>query len=139
MAHFPLNHHLRQTYRFIAALAGLYLLVSGVIGLIQTAVDPFFDRAGGDWALGLRVNPAGSWLLVLLGVLILGGAVVGGNVFHHLSMVLGYGVMGIAMFVMAAIQTDVNVLNVSMVNVVVLAAAGLLVLTAGLYGKVERA
>ncbi|GLY95551.1 DUF4383 domain-containing protein [Actinoplanes sp. NBRC 103695] len=139
MAHFPLNHHLRQTYRFIAALAGLYLLVAGVIGLVQTAGDPFFDRTGGDWALGLRVNPAGSWLLVILGVLILGGAVIGGNVYHHLSMVLGWGVMGIAMFVMAAIQTDVNVLNVSMVNVVVLAAAGLLVLTAGLYGKVERA
>ena len=139
MAHFPLNHHLRQTYRFIAALAGLYLLVAGVIGLVQTAGDPFFDRTGGDWALGLRVNPAGSWLLVILGVLILGGAVIGGNVYHHLSMVLGWGVMGIAMFVMAGIQTDVNVLNVSMVNVVVLAAAGLLVLTAGLYGKVERA
>lgn len=139
MAHFPLNHHLRRTYRVIAAVAGLYLLGAGVIGLIQTAGAPFFDRTGGDWALGLRVNPAGSWLFVLLGVLILGGAVIGGNLHHHLSMVVGWGLMGIAMIALTVMQTDVNVLHASMVNVVVLALAGLVVLTAGLYGKIERA
>jgi hypothetical protein len=137
MAHFPLNHHLRQTYRFVAALAGLYLLVAGVIGVVQTAGSAFFDR-GGDWSLGLRVNPAGSWLLVLLGVLILGGALIGGNVHHHLSMVVGWGLLGVAMIVLAAMQTDVNVLHASMINVVVLTLVGLVVLTAGLYGKIER-
>lgn len=139
MAHFPLNHHLRQTYRFVAALAGLYLLVAGVIGVLQTAGAPFFDRSGGAWSLGLRVNPAGSWLLVLLGALILAGAVIGGNVHHHLSMVVGWGVLGIAMFVLAAMQTDVNVVHASMVNVIALTVVGLAALLAGLYGKIERA
>jgi hypothetical protein len=138
MAHFPLDHHLRQAYRFVAALAGLYLLAAGVIGVLLTAGSGFFDRTGGDWSLGLRVNPAGAWLLALLGALILGGAVIGGNLHHHLSMVVGWGLMGVAMIVLAAMQTDANVLHASMVNVVVLCLIGLAVLTAGLYGKTER-
>ncbi|MFG1610713.1 DUF4383 domain-containing protein [Actinoplanes sp. NPDC049265] len=139
MAHFPLNHRLRQTYRFVAAIAGLYLLAAGVIGISQTAGDPFFDRAGGAWSLGLRVNPAGAWLLVLLGVVVLGGAVIGGNLHHHLSMVAGWGLLGIAAILLAVMQTDANVLHASMINVVVLILAGLAVLTAGLYGKLETA
>jgi hypothetical protein len=135
MAHYPLNHHLRQTYRFVAALCGLYLLLTGIIGIAMTAGDPFFHR-GSDWSLGLRVNPAASWLLAVAGLVALAAAVVGGNVHHVVNLVLGWGIGGFAMVVMAMIQTDANVLNVSMVNVIVLALIGLILLTAGLYGKV---
>jgi hypothetical protein len=137
MAHYPLNHHLRQTYRVFAAAAGLYLLLVGVIGLIETWGDPFFHR-GSDWALGLRVNPAASVVLLVAGVVVLAAAAVGGNVHHHVSLVLGWALMGFAMLVMTMIQTDANVLNVSMVNVVVVALCGLVLVVAGLYGKVER-
>ena len=135
MAHYPVNHHLRQTYRFLAGAAGLYLLLAGVLGLARTWGDPFFHR-GSDWVLGLRVNPAASWLLVLAGLLALAAAVAGGNLNHRINLVLGWALCGFAMVVMALIQTDANVFNASMINVVVLAVLGLIVLTGGLYGKV---
>jgi hypothetical protein len=137
MAHYPLNHHLRRTYRFLAGLAGLYLLAFGVIGLALTWGDPFFER-GDDWALGLRVNPAAGLLAALVGVIVLGAAVVGGNVHHRVNLALGYGLMGFGLGVMAVIQTDANVFNVSMVNVVALLLLGLVVLCAALYGRVDE-
>ena len=136
MAHYPLNHHLRQTYRLFAGVAGLYLGLVGAIGLALTWGDPFFHR-GSDWVLGLRVNPAASWLTLLIGLTVLIAVVLGGEVHHRVSLVLGWGICGFAMVVMALIQTDANVFNVSMVNVVVLSLLGLVIITAGLYGKVS--
>ena len=136
MAHYPLNHHLRQTYRLFAVAAGAYLLLVGVIGLIETWGDPFFHR-GSNWALGLRVNSAASWILLVAGLVVLVPAAIGGNVHHRVNLVFGWVLMAGAMIVMTMIQTDANVLNVSMVNVIVLAALGLIVVVSGLYGKVE--
>jgi hypothetical protein len=138
MAHYPLNHHLRQTYRFVAFLAGAYLLVAGVIGLAATWGDPFFHR-GHDWSLGLRVNPAGSWLLTVLGLLVVAATLLGGNLHHRVNLVAGWGVLGIAVLIMATLQTDANALDASMVNVLVLLIVGLVTLVAGLYGKIGTA
>jgi hypothetical protein len=135
MAHYPVNHHLRQTYRLLAGAAGLYLVLVGAIGLARTWGDPFFHR-GSDWVLGLRVNSAGSWLILLAGLVAVAAAVAGGNLHHRVNLVLGWGLCGFAMVVMALIQTGANVFNVSMVNVIVLVALGLILLVAGLYGKV---
>lgn len=135
MAHYPLNHHLRQTYRFLAGLAGLYLLLVGVIGIGITWGESFFNR-GSDWSLGLRVNPASSWLYVLLGLVIVGAALIGGNVHHMVSLVFGWGLLGLAMVLLTMIQTDANILNISMINVIVLVILGLVTLVSGLYGKV---
>ena len=134
MAHYPLNHPLRPVFRFLALLAGVYLALVGAIGLGVTAGEPFFDR-GSDWVLGLRTNPAAAWLTLLLGVVLLAAVLFGRNVYHQVTLVLGWALAGYAMVTMALIQTDANVLNVSMVNVIVLAGLGLIVLTAGLYGK----
>jgi hypothetical protein len=135
MAHSPLNHHRRQTYRFVAFLAGAYLLVTGVMGLAATWGDPFFHR-GHDWSLGLRVNPAGSWLLTVLGLLVVTATLLGGNLHHRINLVAGWGLLGIAMLIMATLQTDANALDASMVNVLVLLILGLVTLVAGLYGKI---
>jgi hypothetical protein len=135
MAHYPLDHHLRRTYRWIAALGGLYLLLTGVIGLARTWGDPFLHH-GGDWSLGLRVNPASAWLLTVLGALVLLSSLAGAGLQYQASTVLGWAIMVLAMVQMAVLQTDANALNASMVNVIVLAAIGLVVLTAGLYGRV---
>ena len=136
MAHYPLNHHLRQTYRFLAFLAGAYLLVTGVIGLVATWGDSFFDRHGHDWSLGLRVNPAGSWLLTVLGLIIVAAALIGGNVHHQIALVFAYVQFVIAGLLIATMQTSANVLNASMINVIALVITGLVTLVAGLYGKV---
>ncbi|MCO8272480.1 DUF4383 domain-containing protein [Actinoplanes sp. TRM 88003] len=135
MAHYPLNHPLRPVFRALAFLTGVYLTLVGAIGLGVTAGDPFFHR-GSDWVLGLRTNPAAAWLTLLLGVVLLAAVVLGRNVYYRVTLVLGWVLAGYAMITMALIQTDANVLNVSMVNVIVLAALGLVVLTAGLYGKI---
>ena len=71
MAHFPVNHPARPLYRVFAGLVGVYILVFGVFGVVQTWGEPLFSR-GSHWALGLRTNLAFS--LVILPVLILGAA-----------------------------------------------------------------
>ncbi|MBL7254758.1 DUF4383 domain-containing protein [Paractinoplanes lichenicola] len=135
MAHYPLNHPLRPLYRTLAFLAAAYLTLFGAIGLGVTAGDPFFHR-GADWVLGLRTNPATAWVSLLLGLALLVAVVVGRNLYHQVTLVLGWVLAGLAMIVMAVLQTDANVLNFSMINVVVLAGLGLVVITAGLYGKI---
>jgi hypothetical protein len=136
MPHYPLNHHLRQTYRFVAFLAGAYFLVAGVIGLAATWGDPFFGHDGHQWSLGLRVNPAGAWLLTLLGLIVVGATLAGGNVHHNVTVVAGWGTCGLAVLILATMQTDANAVDASMINVIVMLILGLAILTAGLYGKV---
>jgi hypothetical protein len=135
MAHYPLNHHLRQTYRFLAFLVGAYLLVAGLIGLVATWGDSFFDR-GHDWSLAFRVNPAGSWLLVVLGLVLVAATVIGGNVHHQVTMIVGWVMCGLAVLILSTLQTDANAINASMINVLILLILGLVTLVAGLYGKV---
>ena len=138
MAHYPLNHRLRPAYRLVAFLAALYLLVFGVVGLAATWGEPFLHR-GSDWVLGLRTNPAAAWLATVVGLALVVAVVIGGNVQHHANLVVGWGLCGLAVVVMATIQTDANVLNAFMVNVLTLLVIGLLELTAGLYSKVGSA
>jgi hypothetical protein len=135
MAHYPLNHHLRPIYRLLAALAAVYLVLVGALGLGASWGEPFFHR-GGDWVLGQRVNPASAWLHLVIGALLLAVVVLGGNLFHRVTLVLGWILCGIGVIVMAFLQTDANVLNASMANVITTIVIGLVVLTAGLYGKV---
>ena len=135
MAHYPVNHHFRQVYRLLAGLVGLYLTLVGVIGVASTWGDGFLHR-GGDWSLGLRVNPLMSLLILVAGLVILVAAVVGGNLHHRVNLVAGWGILAVAVFLMIVMQTDANVFNASMVNVIVLLIGGLVVLTAALYGKV---
>src|SRR4029450_1797031 len=82
MAHYPINHHLRQPYRFLAALVGLFLLLFGVLGLAESWGDPFFYQ-GSDWVLGLRTNPAASWLSTLAGLVVIARTVLCGHAAHQ--------------------------------------------------------
>ncbi|GAA4695375.1 DUF4383 domain-containing protein [Phytohabitans rumicis] len=135
MAHIPINHPLRPLYRTLAGLIGAYVLVFGIIGVIQTAGDPFFDR-GDVWVLGLRTNLAFAVLSVIYGAVLLGGAIVDGNLGHMINLGAGLVFIVVGMAMMTVMQTDANFLNFSMSNVVVSFVFGLLVLTAGLYDKV---
>lgn len=135
MAHYPVNHHLRPLYRFLAGLAGLYLFLVGVVGIGITWGEPFFNR-GSDWSLGLRVNPAYSWLIAIIGLVVLVSALLPGNAHHTVHVYVGWGLPVLALLLMTVIQTSANVLNLSMVNVFVMAGLGLVILCSGLYGKV---
>ncbi|HEX6686511.1 MAG TPA: DUF4383 domain-containing protein [Candidatus Limnocylindrales bacterium] len=132
--HLPINHRLSGFYRFLAALAGIFLIVFGIVGLAQTLGDPFFDR-GDVSALGLRTNLAFSLLSIVVGAIVLVGAMIGGNLAHYLNL-FGGGVFWLAGLVMLVVlQTDANILNFQVSTCVVSFLLGTLLVLAGLYGK----
>ncbi|GAB2925771.1 hypothetical protein GCM10027280_11310 [Micromonospora polyrhachis] len=135
MAHIPVNHPARTLYRIFAALIGLYILVFGVIGVIQTWGEPLFDR-GDHWVLGLRTNLAFALISVIFGAVIIIGTAQRGNLGHFMNLTIGVIFMVTALLMMAVLQTEANFLNFSMSTVIVSMIFGLLVLATGLYDKV---
>lgn len=135
MAHFPVNHPARPLYRVFAGLVGVYILVFGVFGVVQTWGEPLFAR-GSHWALGLRTNLAFSLVSVVFGLVLIIGASRRGNLGHVMNLTAGvvFMVTGIAM--MSVLQTRANVLNFSMSTVIVSLLFGLLLLATGLYDKI---
>jgi hypothetical protein len=135
MAHIPINHPLRPLYRALSGLIGLYVLVFGIVGYVRTSDLDFFTRHG-EWALGLRTNPAFSVLSIIAGLAVVAGTLIGRNVFVLVNLVAGivFLVAGIAM--MTLLQTDANILAFSMVNCIMSFIFGMVFLAAGLYGKV---
>lgn len=135
MAHFPVNHPARPLYRVFAGLVGLYILVFGAFGVVQTWGEPLFAR-GSHWALGLRTNLAFSLVSVVFGVVLIIGASRRGNLGHVMNLTAGvvFMVTGIAM--MSVLQTRANILNFSMSTVIVSLLFGLLLLATGLYDKI---
>jgi hypothetical protein len=133
-SHLPINHPARPYLRVLTTLAGLYVLAFGVAGLAATWGEPVFDRTE-TWALGLRTNPAFSVLSIVVGAVLVVGAILGGNLDHFIN--LGGGVVflvaGLAM--MAVLHTELNILNYSMRNAIVSFIIGLVLLLAGLYGR----
>jgi hypothetical protein len=135
MAHIPVNHPLAPVFRVLAGAAGAYVLAFGVVGLIETWGEPVFDR-GGAVAVGLHTNLAFSLLSVVVGTVVFGGAIIGGNPAHWINM-FGGGVFLLAGLAMLALmQTEANLLNFSVATCVVSYAIGLAMLLAGLYDKV---
>ncbi|MBO4206004.1 DUF4383 domain-containing protein [Micromonospora echinofusca] len=135
MAHFPVNHPARPLYRAVAALVGLYILVFGVVGVVQTWGEPLFDR-GSHWALGLRTNLAFSLVSVIFGIVLLIGASRRSNLGHYMNLTAGVVFMVTGMAMMTVLQTSANFLNFSMSTVIVSLVFGLLLLATGLYDKV---
>ncbi len=134
MAHIPVNHHLRPVYRVLAGLAGLYVLLFGVLGFVETSGGPAFDQ-GSASVLGLRTNLAFSIASVIAGAAILLALFVGRNVDYLVNLVGGIAflVAGIAM--MALLRTDANFLNFSMATCVVSFVVGMVLFSAALYGR----
>lgn len=135
MAHFPVNHPARPLYRAFSGLVGLYILIFGVVGVLQTSGEPLFARDG-KWVLGLRTNLAFALVSVLFGIFLLIGASRRSNLGHYMNLTAGvvFLVTGIGM--MAVLQTNANFLNFSMSTVIVSLVFGLLLLATGLYDKV---
>lgn len=136
MAHFPVNHPARPLYRAFSGLVGLYILVFGIVGVVECWGDPLFDRDG-HWVLGLRTNLAFALVSVLFGTFLLVGASRRrGNLGHYMNLTAGvvFLVTGLAM--MTVLQTDANFLNFSMSTVIVSMLFGLVLFATGLYDKV---
>ena len=135
-AHFPINHHLRPLYRLLASVVGLYMLVFGVVGFVQTSGADLFTRDETEWVLGLRTNPAFALLSIVAGAVVLGANLIGRNLAHHINQLAGIVLTIVGMGSLALLQTDGNVFAFSMVNVIVTFILAGITGVASLYDRV---
>jgi hypothetical protein len=135
LLHLPISHRLRPLYRFLAALAGLYVLVFGIVGAVVSRGHAFFSRDH-IYALGLRTNLAFSILSIVVGAIVLLGVIVGRNVDHILNLVGGMVFLLAGMFMLILLQTDLNLLNYTVSTSVASFVIGLVLSTAGMYSRV---
>jgi hypothetical protein len=136
MAHFPINHHLQPLYRVLAGLAGVYVLVFGVVGVVQTRGLDTFAQDGLPAVLGLHANRAFAIISIVAGVVLLAGAVIGGKLDQRINLVIAavFVLAGFAMMIL--LQSSLNFLGFSIATCVVSFLIGMLLFTAALYGKV---
>ncbi|MDG4793412.1 DUF4383 domain-containing protein [Micromonospora sp. WMMD1082] len=135
MAHTPVNHPARPIYRAIGGLIGLYLVVFGALGFIASAGDPFFGR-GDTHILGQGTNLGLSLFSVVVGAIVLVGTAIGRNLDVLINQWSAYLIMVVSLAGLAFIRTEANVFNLSVATVVVLMLLSLVLLMAGMYGKV---
>ncbi|MEO3751035.1 DUF4383 domain-containing protein [Streptomyces sp. B6B3] len=133
--HLPVDRRLSVVYRIGAGLMGLCLATFGVLGVVDSIG---FFSTGDNEIVGLNTNGALGWLSIVVGLILLAGMVVGGNVASSLNMVLG------VLFVLSGFvnltlleRGDANILAFRLENVVFSFAVGLLLLTFGMYGRVS--
>ena len=133
--HFPINHRFRRIYRTLAGLAGLYVLIFGIIGVTKAGGTGLFGR-GHIVALGLRTNMAFSILSIVVGVLVIGATLYGRNLAHFVHFFGGLVFLLAGLVMLAVLRTSANFLNFTVATCVVSFVIGLVMLTAGLYGRV---
>ncbi|EMF55747.1 MULTISPECIES: DUF4383 domain-containing protein [Streptomyces] len=134
--HLPVDHRLSRVYRFGAGLMGLFLLVFGVLGLIDKV--GWFDTRG-DEVVGLSTNGTLSVLSIAVGLLLLVGMVIGGNFASTLNMTLGVLFVLSGFANLALLDTDSNFLAFRIQNVLFSFVVGVLLMTFGMYGRVGTA
>ncbi|MEV4758098.1 DUF4383 domain-containing protein [Micromonospora sp. NPDC049559] len=135
MAHNPVNHPARPVYRAIGGLTGIYLVIFGVLGVLQTGDGELFAQDD-KLVLGQGVNLAGSALSIALGAIVLIGVLIGRNVDVAINKWFGYLFQAIGLGSLALLRTDANYLDYSLATCVVMMLLGLVLLMAGMYGKV---
>ncbi len=138
MSHLPVNHPLRPLYRVLAAVAGAYTLVFGIVGFTQTRDTALFAQTNLPLALGLRTNLAFALLSIVGGAVILVSAVIGRNLDAFVNIVGGIVFMVVGMAMLGLLRTDVNFLGFSMSTCIVSFILGTVVFAAGLYGRSAR-
>ncbi|UKY49992.1 DUF4383 domain-containing protein [Streptomyces inhibens] len=132
--HLPVDHRLSKVYRIGAGLMGLVLVAFGILGL--THHIGYFDT-GGDTVAGLNTNGALSVLSIVVGAILFGGMVIGGNFASTLNIVFS-GLFLLSGFVnLALLDTGANFLAFKIQNVLFSFVVGLMLLVFGMYGRVS--
>jgi uncharacterized membrane protein len=130
---------MRTFYRFLAVLAGLYILVFGVVAFAKTRNYGAFSQDHLRWALGLRGNMGFALISIVAGAIIVVCAVIGRNIDRFINIVGGIAFMVMGILMLILIRTDANFLGFSMVNCIVSFLIGSVLFAAGLYGKTGTA
>ncbi|MFG3205024.1 DUF4383 domain-containing protein [Streptomyces sp. NPDC048192] len=131
--HLPVDHKLNTVYRIGAGLIGAFLVVFGVLGLINHI--GFFSLSG-DRVAGLNTNGTLSVLSIVVGAILLAGMVIGGNAASTLNMVFGVLFLLSGFLFLGLLDTDYNFLAFRIPNVFFSFVVGLLLMTFGMYGRV---
>jgi hypothetical protein len=138
MAHNPVNHPLRPIYRALGFLAGAYLVVFGVVGLIQTSGHDFTGKTGVR-VLGQQSNMLWSIICLILGAIVVIATVIGRNADTETDRFLGWAILVFGAYGLATSRTDANFLGFSIATVVVTFLVGLILILTSLYSKVAPA
>ncbi|MFJ9688773.1 DUF4383 domain-containing protein [Streptomyces bacillaris] len=129
----PLDHRLATVYRIGAGLCGVILLVFGILGFTNQL--GFFDTNGSHVA-GLSTNGLLSLISVVVGLVLMAGAVIGGNVASTVNMTVGTLFLLSGFVHIFILDKGANILDFGMSNVIFSFVMGLLILTFGMYGRV---
>jgi Domain of unknown function (DUF4383) len=136
MAHIPVNHQLRALYRTVAGACGLYVFVFGIVAITRTRGHGTFAQHGQPSVLGLRANTAFAILSIVFGAAFVLGAVIGRNFGRWVNLIGGVVFMLAGLVMICLLQTTFNFLGFTVATVVVSLLFGILMFTAGLYGRV---
>jgi hypothetical protein len=136
-SHIPVNHPMRPFYRFLSVLAGLYVLIFGIVAFTKARNMTAFSQSHDQnvWALGLRSNLGFAIISIIAGAIILVCAVIGRNIDRWVNIVGGLFFMVVGLAMLLLLQTNANFLTFSMSNCVASFIIGTVLFSAGLYGK----
>ncbi|MER6345046.1 DUF4383 domain-containing protein [Streptomyces sp. NPDC001595] len=130
----PTDHRLATVYRYGAGLCGLLLLIFGCLGYADRLAP--FDTNGTQLA-GMTTNGVLSTVSVVFGLVLMAGAVIGGNVASTLNIVVGALFLLAGFAHLAVLDRRENFLDFGMTNVIFTFVMALLLLTFGMYGRVS--
>ncbi|MFF4186231.1 DUF4383 domain-containing protein [Streptomyces sp. NPDC001691] len=130
----PVDHRLAQVYRYGAGLCGVILLVFGCLGFADQ-LSPF-DTEGTRIA-GMSTNGLLSLVSVVVGLVLVGGAVVGGNFASTLNMTVGTLFVLSGFFHIFVLDRPANILDFGITNVMFSFVMGLVIASFGMYGRVS--
>ncbi|AUG75880.1 hypothetical protein CFP65_0961 [Kitasatospora sp. MMS16-BH015] len=130
----PVDHRLSQVYRVGAGLCGVALLVFGALGLADGL--PFFSTSG-ERIAGLSSNGLLSLVSVVTAVVLIAGAVIGGNVASTVNITVGTLFVLSGFVNLALLDSSANVLAFRIPNVLFSFVMGLVIATFGMYGRVS--
>ncbi|WP_049579047.1 DUF4383 domain-containing protein [Streptomyces sp. SBT349] len=132
--HLPVDRRLSRVYRIGAGLVGLGLVCFGVLGL---TVGGGLFSTGDDQVWGMTTNGALSWLSIVVGGLLFGGMFFGGNGASTLNLIIGVLFVLSGFVNLVILERTANILNFHLPNVIFSFAAGLVLMTFGMYGRVS--
>ncbi|MFE9425931.1 DUF4383 domain-containing protein [Kitasatospora sp. NPDC006697] len=130
----PVDHRLSQVYRFGAGLCGAALFVFGFLGFANGLA--FFSTSG-ETIAGLSSNGLLSLVSVVTAVVLVGGAVVGGNTASTINITVGTLFFLSGFVNLAVLDSSANILAFHIQNVLFSFAMGLVIATFGMYGRVS--
>lgn len=130
----PVDHRLAQVYRWSASLCGVALLVFGCLGLADGLA---FFSTNGERIAGLSSNGLLSWISIVTALVLIAGAVKGGNTASTVNIVVGTLFVLSGFVNLALLDSGANILDFRIPNVIFSFVMGLAIATFGMYGRVS--